>query len=446
MTAPILSDRLAAQCDGRHINRPNLIRYLRSLGAQTKTDISGMSETFTADVPLEIALGGRALLTPLTGIGQYASHLAREFVQRGHNLRLFYGTHWSSTIAGGQPQSAAAPGAPVEGASVRTSLASAVKRFARTYVPGAYRFMPHVEQYRFDSGLRGHKRTPQVYHDPNFIPFRFRGPTVTTVHDVSWVRHPECHPPHRLAHLRTNFPKALRHADRVIVVSEFVKQELMDCFPIDEKRIDVIYNGVTARFRPHTPEETAEVLARYELAHGRYFAAVGTLEPRKNLHTALAAHLRLPQAVRRAMPLALIGVEGWLTGSLHAALSASVADGTVRKLGYVSDDDIPVLTAGARAIVYPSIYEGFGLPVLEAMASGVPALCSTAPALREVAGSAALFCEPADVEGFTDAMRELIDDDALCARLGAAGVDRARQFSWSRTATETLAVYRKVMK
>ncbi|HKR47625.1 MAG TPA: glycosyltransferase family 1 protein [Paraburkholderia sp.] len=397
-----------------------------------------MGETFTKDAPLEIAMGGRALLTPLTGIGQYASNLAREFVQRGHNLRLFYGTHWSSTIAGGSASSTAAA------ATVRTSFAGAVKRFARAYVPGVYRFMPHVEQYRFDLGLR-RQRTPHVYHDPNFIPFRFRGPTVTTVHDVSWVRHPECHPVHRLSHLRANFPRALRHADRVIVVSEFVKQELMACFPVDESRIDVVYNGVTERFRPHTRDETAEVLARYGLAHGGYFAAVGTLEPRKNLHTALAAHMRLPQAVRRSMPLALIGVEGWLTDSLHAVLSASVADGTVRKLGYVPDSDIPALTAGARAIVYPSIYEGFGLPVLEAMASGVPALCSTAPALREVAGSAALFCKPTDVDAFTEAMRELIDDDALCARLGAAGTERARLFSWARTATETLAVYRKVL-
>ena len=397
-----------------------------------------MSEIFMADAPLEIAMGGRALLTPLTGIGQYASHLAREFVQRGHSLRLFYGTHWSSTIAGGEGASAA------PGASARTSFAGAVKGFARAYVPGVYRFMPHVEQYRFDSGLR-RQRTPHVYHDPNFIPFRFRGPTVTTVHDVSWVRHPECHPTHRLAHLRANFPKALRRADRVIVVSEFVKRELMECFPVDEDRIDVVYNGVTERFRPHAREETAAALARYDLVHGRYFAAVGTLEPRKNLHTALAAHMRLPEAVRRAMPLALIGAEGWLTDSLHAVLAAMLADGTVRKLGYVPDQDIPALMAGARAIVYPSIYEGFGLPVLEAMASGVPALCSTAPALREVAGAAALFCEPVDVEGFTEAMRELIDDDALCARLGAAGVQRARQFSWSRAASETLAVYRKVV-
>jgi len=400
-----------------------------------------MTEKFTADAPLEIAMGGRALLTPLTGIGQYASHLAREFVLRGHRLRLFYGTHWSSTIAGAQAE---VSGAPIYGSSLRTSVASAVKRFARAYLPSTYRFLPHVEQYRFDSGLR-RQRKPQIYHDPNFIPFRFQGPTVITVHDVSWVRHPDCHPPRRLAYLRAKFPKALRGTDRIIVVSEFVRDELLACFSVDENKIDVVHNGVAPHFRPHSSDDTARVLTRHGLAHGRYFAAVGTLEPRKNLHTALAAHLRLPQAERRAMPLALIGGEGWLNDSLRGALSASLADGTVRKLGYVSDDDISALTAGARAIVYPSLYEGFGLPVLEAMASGVPALCSTAPALREVAGPAGLFCEPADVDGFTEAMRALIDDDALCARLAAAGVERARQFSWSRTATETLAVYRKVV-
>lgn len=400
-----------------------------------------MTDKLTTDMPLDIAMGGRALLTPLTGIGQYATHLAREFVQRGHSLRLFYGTHWSSTIAAGLGGTAAVR---IHGNSLRTSVASAVKRFARAYVPAAYRFMPYVEQYRFDSGLR-RQRKPHVYHDPNFVPFRFRGPTVITVHDVSWVRHPECHPGRRLAHLYSNFPKALRAADRIIVVSEFVRNELLACFTVDERKIDVVHNGVAPRFRPHSSEETAAVLNRHGLKHGGYFAAVGTLEPRKNLHTALAAHLRLPQAMRRAMPLALIGGNGWFTDTLSAALSASLADGSVRRLGYVSDDDLPALTAGARAIVYPSIYEGFGLPVVEAMASGVPALCSTAPALREVAGSAALFCGPTDVEGFTCAMRELADDDALSARLGAAGVERARQFSWSRTATETLAVYRKVV-
>jgi glycosyltransferase involved in cell wall biosynthesis len=400
-----------------------------------------MIEKYTAETPLEIVMGGRALLTPLTGIGQYASHLALEFVQRGHSLRFFYGTHWSSTIAGGQ---VGAQGAPIHGGSLRTSLASAVKRFARAYVPAAYGVMPQIEQYRFDSGLR-RQRKPHVYHDPNFVPFRFRGPTVITAHDVSWVRHPECHPARRLAYLRANFPKALRGADRIIVVSEFVRNELLECFTVDERKIDIVHNGVAPCFRPHSSAETAEVLSRHGLTHGGYFAAVGTLEPRKNLHTALAAHMRLPQAVRRAMPLALIGGDGWLADTLNTALSASLADGSVRKLGYVSDADIPALTAGARAIIYPSIYEGFGLPVVEAMASGVPALCSTAPALREVAGPAARFCDPTDVEGFTDAMRELIDDNALCARLGAVGLERAQRFSWARSATETLAVYRKVV-
>lgn len=400
-----------------------------------------MIEKYVSGAPLEIAMGGRSLLTPLTGIGQYASHLAREFVERGHTVRLFYGTHWSSSIAGG---SATETRGPARDPSLRTAAASVVKRFARKYVPGVYRFMPHVEQHRFNSGVR-RRQTPHLYHDPNFIPFRFKGPTVITAHDASWVRHPEYHPAHRLALLRARFPKALERADRVIVVSEFVSQELQACFSVSPEKLRVVYNGVSPNFKPYTVDATRDVLARHGLTHGQYFAAVGTLEPRKNLHIALEAHSFLPAAVRRTVPLVLIGVEGWLTDSLHEALSASLRDGTVRKLGYVPDHEIPLLTAGALALVYPSIYEGFGLPVLEAMASGTPVLCSTAGALREVAGEAALMRDPRDSVGFAEAMQALIEDSALRERMSAAGTERARQFSWRRAADETLAVYRQVL-
>ncbi|MFM0142923.1 glycosyltransferase family 4 protein [Paraburkholderia sp. RL18-085-BIA-A] len=400
-----------------------------------------MLQKHDSDAQLDIAMGGRALLTPLTGIGQYASHLAREFVERGHNVRFFYGTHWSaSREAGGTSPSAEVMGAR----SWRTVVAGNAKRFARRFVPGIYRFMPHVEQHRFDSGIR-RQRAPQVYHDPNFIPFRFRGPTVITAHDVSWVRYPEYHPAPRLALLRANFPRALERAERVIVVSDFVRDELQTCFPVAREKIRVVHNGVSTRFRPHSSETTRDVLARHGLVHGQYFAAVGTLEPRKNLNTALAAHARLPAKVRCKFPLTLIGVEGWLTDSLHAALDHGLREGFVRKLGYVSDDELPLLIAGALAMVYPSVYEGFGLPVVEAMASGVPVLCSTAQALREVAGEAAIMRDAADVEGFTEAMQALIDDGGLRERLIAAGSARARCFSWQRTADETLAIYRQII-
>lgn len=400
-----------------------------------------MLQEHNSDAQLKIAIGGRALLTPLTGIGQYASHLAREFVQRGHNVRFFYGTHWSSSREEGSRSSSA--GAP-EAKSWRTVAAGGAKRFARRFVPGIYRFMPHVEQYRFDSGIR-RQRIPQVYHDPNFIPFRFRGPTVITVHDVSWVRYPQYHPAHRLALLRANFPRALERADRIIVVSDFVQDELQACFPVARDKVRVVHNGVSSRFRPHSPDATRDVLARHRLVHGQYFAAVGTIEPRKNLHTALAAHARLPAPVRCRFPLVLIGVEGWLTESLNVALEGGLREGSVRRLGYVSDDEIPVLTAGALSLVYPSVYEGFGLPVLEAMASGVPVLCSTAPALREVAGEAGLMRDATDVDGFSEAMLALIEDGALRERLIAAGNVRARSFSWRRTADETLAIYREIV-
>ncbi|MEI5999467.1 glycosyltransferase family 4 protein [Paraburkholderia bengalensis] len=400
-----------------------------------------MVEKQISGAPLRVALGGRALLTPLTGIGQYAFHLAQEFVQRGHEVRFFYGTHWSSSIASGSGPSAAASHGS---ASLRTRMAGMVKRFARRYVPAAYRYMPHVEQFRFDRGV-GRNAAPQVYHDPNFIPFRFDGPTVITAHDASWVRYPQHHPAARLALLRNNFPAALERADRVIVVSEFVRDELIACFGAQPEKLRVVHNGVSERFMPYTAAQTLEVMSRYELVHGQYFAAVGTLEPRKNLHAALDAHACLPMPVRRRFPLVLIGGEGWLTESLHAALATSLNDGTVRKLGYVPDEALPMLTAGALALVYPSLYEGFGLPVIEAMAAGVPVICSNAHALVEVAGDAGLFRDADDIAGFTEAMQMLIDDAALRALLVARGRKRAAGFSWQRSAEETLDVYRQVV-
>ncbi|MEM5383486.1 glycosyltransferase family 1 protein [Paraburkholderia phymatum] len=386
-------------------------------------------------------MGGRALLTPLTGIGQYAFHLAQEFVRCGHDVRFFYGTHWSSSLAAGN---ASASSASLGSFSLRTQMASVAKRFARRHMPCVYRYMPHVEQFRFDSGVR-RSTAPHVYHDPNFIPFRFDGPTVITAHDASWVRYPQYHPAARLALLRNNFPKALERADRVIVVSEFVRDELISCFGARPERLRVVHNGVSERFRPYTTEETREVLSRSDLVHGQYFAAVGTLEPRKNLLAALDAHTRLPMPVRRKFPLVLVGGDGWMTESLHTALVKSLNDGTVRRLGYVPDEALPLLTAGALALLYPSMYEGFGLPVLEAMASGVPVICSNARALVEVTGNAGLIYDPDDIAGFADAMQMLIDDSALRALLVARGKTRAQHFSWRRSAQETLDVYRQVI-
>jgi alpha-1,3-rhamnosyl/mannosyltransferase len=399
-----------------------------------------MLSTVPAAAPLDIAMGGRSLLTPRTGIGQYVQHLIRGMGAQGHGVRLFYGTHWASAREAQALRETLPGAAPVP---ARNRLLSAARRFARDHLPALARYAPLLEQGRFNAGVRGERR-PQVYHEPNFIPLRCDAPTVITVHDVSWVRYPDYHPAARLALLGAHFPAALARADRVIVVSDFVRRELLDCFSVEAGKIQVVHNGVSSQFAPQTAAQTRGVLCSHGLQHGQYMIAVGTLEPRKNLTTVLAAHARLPGAMQRAYPLVLVGVEGWLTDGLHASLRTPLEKGTARLLGYVPDADLPTLIAGARTLLYPSVYEGFGLPPLEAMACGVPVIASQAGAVSEVVGDAGLLNEALHVEAFSESMRAVVDDDALHLRLAQAGQERSRRFSWSRAVDETLAVYRSV--
>ncbi|AQV96490.1 glycosyltransferase family 1 protein [Cupriavidus necator] len=389
---------------------------------------------------MNIVMGGRSLLTPRTGIGQYVYHLERGMAALGHGVRFFYGTHW------GPAASAAGGGAPRQVArqTLRNRLSGTARRLARDHMPGLARLVPLVEQMKFNAGMRGQAR-PQIYHEPNFIPLRCPSPTVITAHDVSWVRYPAYHPAARLALMHQHFPSAVQRADRIIVVSDFVRRELLENFSVDPAKVRVVHNGVSAAFKPQTPAQTRSVLARHGLAHGAYMVAVGTLEPRKNLGTVLDAHARLPAAMQQAFPLVLVGVNGWLNDDLHARLRKPVQAGTVRVLGYAPDADLPALVAGACTLLYPSVYEGFGLPPLEAMACGVPVIASTAGAIQEVVADAGLLHEALDADAFTGSMRRVIEDKALCARLGNAGLERARHFSWQRCVGETLAVYRELL-
>jgi alpha-1,3-rhamnosyl/mannosyltransferase len=186
-------------------------------------------------------------------------------------------------------------------------------------------------------------------------------------------------------------------------------------------------------------------VAPFGLQAGQYILSVGTLEPRKNLTTAIKAYARLPETIRQDMPFVIAGMKGWRTDGLDKEVAALIEKGQIRRLGYVPDEALPALYSGARAFVYPSLYEGFGLPPLEAMACGTPVIVSNRSSLPEVVGDAGLKVEALDVDGLAGAMNQVIEDDVLRASLRQRGMERAKGFSWRRCAEETLAVYRKVV-
>ena len=285
-----------------------------------------------------------------------------------------------------------------------------------------------------------------LYHEPGFLPFRFDGPTVITIHDLSPLRFPEAHPALRVQEFREQLPKAIARAASIIVDAESVREEIIETFGVPADRVQAIHLGVAPNYHPRTAEETAVARQSYQIEHGQYVLAVGTLEPRKNLMQAIDAYAGLPEAIRRTTPLVIAGMRGWLVSELETRLRQLEARGEVRWLGFVPNEALPSLYSGATMLVYPSIYEGFGLPVLEAMASGIPVVTSNRSSLPEVAGNVGVLVDPEDTEGLRSAMEKLIEDKQEARRLGQLGIVRAGQFTWKDCAKKTIAIYQKAAK
>ena len=295
-----------------------------------------------------------------------------------------------------------------------------------------------------------------VVHSTNFAIYPVgHSRQVMMLYDLSIRQHPEWHFPERVREIERHLSRISR-ADAVLVATDHIARAAVAHLGLAPSRLCKVPLGVEAQFhatgvkrmapQPIPPEEdeAARIRQRYGLPHA-YILFVGTIEPRKNLTTLLEAFAQLPAALRREHPLILAGHPGWRTEPIYAAAADLRAEGTVRFLGGVPDQALPELYAGAVLFVYPSLDEGFGLPPLEAMACGTPVIISDAPALVEVSGPAARVVPRRDPGALTAALTDLLADPAERARLAAAGQRHASQFTWERTAQETLAVYRRVL-
>ena len=377
---------------------------------------------------IQVGINATALLTTRTGIGQYVYNLCKALSALGGvQQRYFYSHQWADVL-----REIPAPPAVL-----------AVKAGIRKYVPHAHAISRILTQARFTAGLL--RRPVDLYHDPNYIAYRFRGPTVITVHDLSWIRHPETHPKERLDTMNRYFPRSLAQAAAIVTDCDFVKRELVDVFGVDPSRVHPVLLGVSSAFRPHSEAECRKALAAYELEYGRYFLSVGTLEPRKNIPILIDAFSRLPVLTQAHCPLVLVGMRGWLTSGIKEKMTPLVNKGLIRLLGYVPDEQMPVIYSGATAFVFPSLYEGFGLPPLEAMACGAPVIASNCSSLPEVVGDAGISVEPFDVDAISAAMQRVLEDRQFADDLSRRGIARSVDFTWRRTAEETAAVYSNVL-
>ncbi len=284
-----------------------------------------------------------------------------------------------------------------------------------------------------------------VFHATNYLlthPVQ-RAKRVVSIHDLTLILFPEWHPAKRLRHMRAGLRASAEAADRIIAVSRATKDDIVKHLAVDPERVAVVPEGVDSSCRPLPRAEVEAALAPLGLAYGAYLLFLGTLEPRKNIGRLLDAVMQVGADVG---PLVLAGADGWGNDELRPRIADLTRQGRVRALGYVPETLRPPLLGGARAFLYPSLYEGFGLPPLEAMACGTPVVTSAVSSLPEVVGDAALLIDPLDVDGLAGAIRRLWADDVLRSDLRARGLARAREFSWERTARLTLEAYAAAMR
>lgn len=264
------------------------------------------------------------------------------------------------------------------------------------------------------------------------LPLWFPGPAVVTIHDVGYHYFPGAHPRWPRVYLDWSTRRAVARAAIVLADSEATRQDLVAIYGADASRIRVVYPGLDPALAPVTdPAALARVRAKYGLPD-QYLFFLGTLQPRKNIARLVAAY-RASGAAARGIGLVLGGVRGWL---YDPAWTAGVPG--VIETGYVADEDVAALYSGALALVFPSLYEGFGFPALEAMRCGTPVIASNTSSLPELVGEAGLLIDPLDVDAIAAAISRVVDDAGLRARLVAAGHARAAQFSWERAARQTL--------
>lgn len=280
------------------------------------------------------------------------------------------------------------------------------------------------------------------YAGPPFL----TAPLITMIHDISYEHYPQFFTRKQVIQYRATIPHTARQAARVLTVSEYSKRDLVETYGIPEQKVVVTYDGVSPRFVPVSADDRLAVTGKYGIP-GKYLLTVGNLQPRKNLVRLITAYTRL----REARPdiqhkLVIVGKKAWKFSPVLAFVSQSKWADEIILTDYVPDGDLPALYSGADAFAYPSIFEGFGLPPLEAMACGTPVVVSDRSSLPEVVGDAGLKVDPFDVNGIAAALAALLLEPELARHFRNKGLERAKKFRWADSAAKTLEVYEEVLR
>ena len=381
---------------------------------------------------MKILFDATAISLPLSGIGRYALELSRYLPSEPGiaGVRYLQGKQVVSDI-------------DLENLSPPQS-SGAARRWLKPLLPYRLVLGPY-RRYRARAlalSLRSYE--DYLYYSPNFSIPPLSGKSVVTLHDLSVFHFPEFHPRDRVNYLRDQINNSVERADRLVTDSLFVRDELLHLFPLPPQQVTAIPLGLDAAFRPHASEELAVIMAQYKLRPGGYLLSVGTIEPRKNLAGLLQAYSLLAPALRKQYPLVIAGAYGWNSGPLMEQVRQLGQSGEVIYLDYVPEQHLPGLYAGAALFAYLSFYEGFGLPVLEAMGSGVPVVCAASSALPDLCDGSALQVDPHDIPAMAVALQRGLEDEAWRLAAVEQGLARSAAFCWQRTTAALVDVFREV--
>ncbi len=290
-----------------------------------------------------------------------------------------------------------------------------------------------IEYFTGDAGL---------FHATDFVlpPLRRGTRSLLTVHDLSFMRTPEATPPRLKAYLERVVPRSVARADHILADSRATKQDIIAFYQTPADKITVLYSGVSDHFRP-TPL-TNTIRARYDLPHAPYIIAVGSVHPRKNYARLVHA---LAASGLEGVHLVITGGRGQPDAPVYGAVAECSMTDRVHFAGYVDDADLPALYTGALALAYPSLYEGFGIPILEAFACGTPVIAANRSSLPEVTGEAGILFDPLDVEAMASALCRIVEDEALRETLRKRGFGQLERFSWQKAAQKLAAIYRQML-
>lgn len=375
---------------------------------------------------MRIGLDGFPLLMPLTGVGHYTFELARA-------LALLAPSDQFELVA-----PSPFPDSIIE--NIRLNCPDNLR--AVNAEPSSIR---RRRWWAVGLPLYLRKASLDLFHGTNYeVPLWSKRRSVLTIHDLSNLLHADTHKADLARRARQRLPVMARSASMIITATECVRREISEHLRVKADRVRVTPFAPRSGFQAMPAAQANQTKQRLGI-EDEFILFVGTVEPRKNLLTLVRAFEQVPRQTSRRPQLVVVGAEGWLMDELFAFIKESSISDRLRLTGYLDDDDLRALYSSCTVFVYPSIYEGFGLPPLEAMACGAPVIASNIATFQETLGSAAQLIEPNDVEALARSIVEILDDEDRRRALSRRGLEQAAKFSWERTAQLTLEVYRRVL-